>query len=68
MGSVALFDQDIFTMRAIDEPGVILEIKYDNIIPRHIQGLLPNTIIPRTAIGKFVIARKFTKYNEWEDT
>lgn len=68
MGCTDLFNPDIFTMRVIDEPGVILEIKYDNALPKHIQGLIPNTILPRTAIGKFVIARKFTKYNEWEDT
>lgn len=66
LGSVALFDRDIFTMGVIEEPGVILEIKFDDVLPQHIRGLFPNTIQPRSAIGKFVICRKFNKYNDWE--
>jgi len=64
---VALFDRDFFTMGAIEEPGVILEIKYDNFLPQAIQGMFPSTIRPRVSVGKFVICKKHHKYNDWED-
>jgi hypothetical protein len=64
---VALFDRDVFTMGAIEEPGVIFEIKYDNFLPQSIRGLFPSTIRPRLSIGKFVICKKYYKYNDWED-
>ncbi|MGA1791852.1 MAG: polyphosphate polymerase domain-containing protein [bacterium] len=64
---VTLFDRDVFTMGAIEEPGVILEIKYDHFLPQAIRGLFPSTIRPRLSIGKFVICKKHYKYNDWED-
>ncbi len=67
LGSLAIFDPDVFTMQAIEEPGVILEIKFDNFLPRAIQGLFPSTIRQRLAIGKFTICKKHYKYNDWED-
>lgn len=66
-GSVAIFDRHLFTTGAIEEPGTILEIKFDNFLPQAIQGLFPSTIRPRLTIGKFVICKKHTKYNDWED-
>lgn len=68
IGFTDLFNPDMFTMGVVDEPGVILEVKYDNLLPRHIQGLFPNTIAPRLAIGKFVISKKHRKFNDWEDS
>jgi hypothetical protein len=67
MNSTAFFDPCVTTVRAVDEPGAVLEIKYDNVIPAHIKGLLPNSLKPRVALGKFAISRKYNKYNEWED-
>ena len=64
--SVDLFNSDIFTMGISDYP-IILEIKYDNVLPGIVRDLLPGTIQPRFAIGKFVISKKFSKYNDWED-
>jgi len=64
---VALFDREFFTMGAIEEPGAILEIKYDNFLPQAIRGLFPSTIRPRVSVGKFVICKKHNKYNDWED-
>lgn len=37
---------------------VILEVKFDDILPRHIRGLFPNTICPRCSLGKFVLCRE----------
>ncbi len=67
LASVSIFDRDIFTMEAIEEPGTILEIKFDNFLPQVIRGLFPSTIRPRIAIGKFTICKKHSKFNDWED-
>jgi hypothetical protein len=67
LDSVSLFDHTIFTMGAIEEAGTILEIKFDNFLPRFIQGLFPDTIRPRLSVGKFTICKKHYKYNDWED-
>lgn len=67
LNCLALFDKDIFTVGAIEEPGVIFEVKYDNFIPQAIRGLFPSTIRPRLSVGKFVICKKYHKYNDWED-
>lgn len=66
LNSVDLFNKDAFTMGIADYP-IILEIKYDNVLPQVVRGLLPDTIRPWQAIGKFVISKKFNKYNDWED-
>jgi len=57
LGSVAFFDPNAFTIGASEEQGVILEIKFDDVLPQHIRGLFPNTIRSRSAIGKFAICR-----------
>ncbi len=57
LGTVAFFDPNAFTMGVSEEQGVILEIKFDDVLPQHIRGLFPTTIRPRAAIGKFAICR-----------
>ena len=57
LGSVVFFDPNAFTMEVSEEQGVILEIKFDDVLPQHIRGLFPNTIRPKSAIGKFAICR-----------
>lgn len=57
LGGVFFFDPNAPTIPIDNETGIILEVKYNDIIPQHIRGLLPNTIRPRSAIGKFAICR-----------
>ena len=57
LGPTSFFDRDICTINAIHQPGIIMEIKYDEVLPQYIRGLFPDTIRPRLAIGKFVICR-----------
>lgn len=57
MGSTPFFDSNCFTFNVSKEQGVIMEIKFDDVLPQHIRGLFPNTIQPRCAIGKFAICR-----------
>ncbi len=57
LGPVAFFDPKTFTMEVKEEQGVILEIKFDDVLPQHIRGLLLETIRPRSALGKFAMCR-----------
>lgn len=66
LNSIDLFNKDTLTIGISDYPK-ILEIKYDNVLPEIVRGLLPGTIKPWQAIGKFVISKKFNKYNDWEE-
>jgi hypothetical protein len=61
LGPTSFFNCDICTMGVVNRPGVILEIKYNEVIPQYICGLFPNTIRPRVAIGKFVLCRNQQK-------
>jgi hypothetical protein len=60
LGAVALFDRDSLTMGVDEEHNIILEIKFDDVLPQHILGLFPSTIRPQSAIGKYVICREST--------
>jgi hypothetical protein len=58
MGSAEFFNPKSFTVKASEEQGVIMEVKFDDVLPQYIRGLIPNAIRPRTAIGKFAICRE----------
>jgi hypothetical protein len=57
LGSVSLFDPNIPTMRVVDEPNVIMEIKFRDVFAHFIQGLFSADTQPRLAIGKFALCR-----------
>jgi hypothetical protein len=57
LGPVSFFDLNTCTIGVHEDQNIILEIKFDDVLPLHIRGLFPNTIRPRTAIGKFAICR-----------
>lgn len=58
LGAISLFDPNICTVDIINEPSIVLEVKYDEVLPTFISGLFPDTIQPRSAIGKFVMCRE----------
>ena len=62
-----IFNKDIPTVDVIEEPKMILEIKYDHFLPDFIRDILQISSNQRYAISKYVICRKFTKNNLWED-
>lgn len=37
---------------------IILEVKFDEVLPEHIRGLFPDSICPRCSLGKFVACRE----------
>jgi hypothetical protein len=50
------FDQ-LVELPTLEQQNIILEVKYNEVLPEYIRGLFPNTIKPQLAIGKFVICR-----------
>ncbi len=51
------FSENMPLMGVLDPLDTILEVKYNEFIPKYIRGLFPDTIPPRSAIGKFAICR-----------
>jgi hypothetical protein len=62
-----IFNKNISTIDVLEEPKMILEIKYDNFLPDFIRRILQINSNQRYAISKYVICRKYTKLNSWED-
>ena len=62
-----IFDGNVATINALDEPSMILEIKFDHFLPSFIKDILQIGSSERYAISKYVICRKYTKLNLWED-
>jgi hypothetical protein len=58
LGPVSFFDRDTSTVTVQEEPGVILEVKFDDVLPEVVRGLFPSAIRPRYAIGKFALCRE----------
>ena len=57
LGCSDLFNEKACVMTAQAQQGIILEVKYNEVLPQFICGLFPDTIKPKLAIGKFVICR-----------
>jgi len=57
LGAVHFFDKATSTVTAYEEPGVILEVKFDAVLPEVVRGLLTGVIRPRSALGKFAMCR-----------
>jgi hypothetical protein len=58
LGPFAFFDINSSTTGIHEDHDIILEVKFDDILPLHIRGLFPNTVRPRCSIGKFVACRE----------
>ncbi len=56
-GSIDFFDPHGFVISVPAAQDVILELKYYVALPRHVQGLFPDTIQPASSIGKFAMCR-----------
>jgi len=55
--TASFFSRTSSPLRIIDAPRTILEVKFNEVFPQHIRGVFPDTIRPRSAIGKFVLCR-----------
>jgi len=54
-----LFDPLLPTVPALDDNLVVLEIKFNRVLPDHIRDLLTSVSAQRSAISKYVICRRF---------
>jgi hypothetical protein len=57
LGPVSFFDTQTSTVGVSEEPGLILEVKFDKVLPEIVRGLFSDKIRPRSAIGKFAMCR-----------
>ncbi|HRR54200.1 MAG TPA: VTC domain-containing protein, partial [Candidatus Methanomethylicus sp.] len=57
LGTEHLFSKTMCPILVIDAPRTILEVKFDDVFPQYIRGLFPDTLRPRSSIGKFVLCR-----------
>lgn len=57
IGTGSFFHRTPCPIRVIDAPSTILEVKFNSVFPQCLCGLFPDTITPRSAIGKFVLCR-----------
>ena len=57
--TTGLFDPALPTLPALDDNLVILEVKYNRVLPDHIRTLLSAASALRSAASKYVICRRF---------
>ena len=58
LGQVSFFDENISTMSVPEVPGEILEIKYNEVLPKYIRGVFTDTIPLQLATSKFELCRE----------
>ena len=59
LGATALFDPRLPTVPALDDSLLILEVKFNRVLPDMVQRLLTGISAERSAISKYVICRRF---------
>jgi hypothetical protein len=57
LGYSKFFEENYYCMSTLEQKGIILEVKYNEVLPHYISGFFPSTISPQQAKGKFVICR-----------
>lgn len=67
LNELDIFDPNICTVNAIDDNLIVFEVKYDEYLPEYIRAAIQHEGLIRQSNSKYVICRKFSKYNTWED-
>ena len=67
LNSTDLFSKEIIMIDVLEEPKLIMEVKYDRFLPDFINNIIQIDACQRYAISKYVVCRKYTKNNSWED-
>jgi hypothetical protein len=62
-----IFNKNLVTVDVMEEPKMILEVKFDSFLPDYIRSLLQISSSQRYAISKYTTCLKYTKNNSWED-
>ena len=56
-GTLDMFSKEYYTTKVLPDDILVLEVKYDDYIPRHILSLLQNIKADRCAVSKYVMCR-----------
>lgn len=59
LSSIDLFNPDVPTVCPHDRNVEILEVKFNNVLPEYISGLLSGVEAERSAVSKYVLCRRF---------
>lgn len=62
-----LFSTDAHVIPVVLEGKQILEIKYSDYFPEHVQRVVQLDSFERAAISKYTLGRRFSKIQNWED-
>lgn len=62
-----IFSSTLQTIPVILEGKQILEIKYNEVFPDYVRGIVQPGAFERCAISKYTLGRRFIKHNKWED-
>lgn len=54
-----MFDQYLPTVPALDHNLVVMEVKFNRVLPDHIRALVSSVSAERSAVSKYVICRRF---------
>ncbi len=66
LGSTDLFDQNMPLINSFDDGCVIMEVKYVNYFPSHLQNLIQLHSRSRISISKYALCMNILKLNIWE--
>jgi len=67
LNQVDIFDPELSMIRAFDEEIIVLEVKYDEYLPEYVRTATQTGGLVRQSNSKYVLCRKLTKFNSWED-
>ncbi|AJS61253.1 polyphosphate polymerase domain-containing protein [Paenibacillus sp. IHBB 10380] len=67
LNSVDLFNPDVPMIHALDDHTIVFEVKYDEYLPEYIRAAVQSNGLIQQSNSKYVICRKYLKFNHWED-
>lgn len=67
LNSIELLNKDIPLISSLDNNAIIMEIKYDEYFPSHLRSIVSLGNREVISNSKYVICRKYTKTNMWEE-
>jgi len=67
LNATDIFNSKLNTIHAFDNNFIVFEVKYDEFMPDYIRTAIQANGLVRQSNSKYVICRKWLKFNSWED-
>ncbi|WP_239618563.1 polyphosphate polymerase domain-containing protein [Cohnella mopanensis] len=67
LNRVDIFDPALSMINAFDDDITVFEVKFDEYLPEYVRTAIQTGGLVRQSNSKYVICRKFIKFNSWED-